>query len=238
MRIAITGGAGFVGGHLTRQLRAAGHEVAVFTRGSPARNLAGFDALIHAAWDFADPNGSVAHAVQVLEYARAGRVPRLIFISSLSAFEGCRSRYGKAKLAVEQIVTAFSGINVRLGLVYDETNRGLSGALKRLAALPVVPLPGAGDQILHLINADDLGPVFLDLIENFRRTTVNLADPEPVTMAGLMRRFARAQNKRPIFIPIPWRLLWIPLRLFEAGGFKLKFRSDSLVSLMNQNPPP
>jgi nucleoside-diphosphate-sugar epimerase len=238
VKIAITGGAGFVGGHLTKQLRAAGHEVAVFTRQSPASDLAGFDALIHAAWDFAKPESNIPASAALFERAHNAGVRRLIFISSLSAFEGCKSRYGAAKLAVEKIAASFGGCNVRLGFVLDNSNRGLSGSLKKLAALPIVPLPGGGHPILYRFEADELGPPFLRLLDRCPGSPVNLANPKSVTLADLMRRFASEQNRKPLFLPIPWRLLWLPLRALEALGLRLNFRSDSLISLMNQNPAP
>jgi hypothetical protein len=51
------------------------------------------------------------------EAVAAAGVPTLLFISSLSAFEGCRSQYRAAKLAVERCVTEARGCNMRLGFV-------------------------------------------------------------------------------------------------------------------------
>ena len=53
-----------------------------------------------------------------------------------------------------------------------------------------------------------------------------------------MRVFARRAGKNATFLPLPWRLLGLPLWVTEAVGIRLSFRSDSLVSLMNQNPAP
>jgi nucleoside-diphosphate-sugar epimerase len=239
MRFAITGGAGFVGGHLTEQLRAAGHEVTVFTRQSPAGDLTGYDVLIHAAWDFANPGGNVADSVRLFDAAKAAGTPHLLFISSLSAFEGCRSQYGATKLAVEKHVAALGGRSVRLGFVCDDTDRGLSGGLKKLAALPLIPLPGGGTQILFAIQAEDLGHSFLSILKSPAcGEPVNLAHPDPISLKRMMRIFSEEQGKRAIFLPFPWRFLWLPLRFVEALGLRLKFRSDSLVSLMNQAPQP
>jgi nucleoside-diphosphate-sugar epimerase len=242
MRIALSGGTGFVGGHLTAQFRALGHDVAQLPRtayndASPSQ-LRGFDALIHAAWDLRNPEVNVANSQQLLNAAKAADVPRILFISSLSAFDGCRSRYGAMKLAVEKMVRTVDGRSVRLGFVCDDSNRGLSGSLKKLAALPVIPLPGGGQQNLFTIQAEDLAPAFVKIIARDDRDPVSLAHPEPVTLASLMRAFARQQGRSARFLPVPWRMLWAPLRIADAAGLKLKFRSDSLVSLMNQNPSP
>jgi nucleoside-diphosphate-sugar epimerase len=243
MKIALTGARGFVGGHLTAQLRAAGHDVVALacrleSEATPEMPE-GLDALIHAACDFsAEDDRNVTGSLRIFEAAKKAGVNRLIFVSSLSAFEGCKSRYGASKLIVEKYVAAIGGCSVRLGFVCDDTSRGLSGSLKKLAALPIVPLPGGGHQNLFTIRAEDLGAAFLEILREHRGEVVNLAHPEPVSLARMMRTFAKQQGKRGIFLPFPWRLLWAPLRAAEAIGIRLPFRSDSLVSLMNQNPAP
>jgi nucleoside-diphosphate-sugar epimerase len=255
MRIAITGGGGFVGRHLTAQLRALGHRVTVLARGvtpgeadfipfalesapQPDR-LTGFDALIHAAWDFnAADDRNVTGSASLFKAARAAGVPRLLFISTLSAFEGCQSNYGATKLATERQLTPIGVSSVRLGIVCDNSGGGLSGSLEKMAMLPVIPLPGGGKQNLHTVSADDLGPAFRKILEHCERDPVSLANPAPVSLKSMMRIFARRKGKNAIFLPFPWRLIWAPLRAAEAAGIKLRFRSDSLVSLMYQNPAP
>jgi nucleoside-diphosphate-sugar epimerase len=247
MKIALTGASGFVGGHLLEPLRAAGHEVAPLSRSGPLRfvlesdppPLDGFDALIHAAYDFtATDNLNVAGSLRLFDAARRAGVPRLVFISSLSAFEGCSSNYGAMKLAVEKQVQRLGGCSVRLGFLCDDSHRGLSGSLKKLAALPVVPLPGGGRQNLFTIRAEDLAPAVLRIMEYATAETVSLAHPQPVSLRRMMEVFAGGRPRRPLFLSFPWRLLWLPLRTAEFAGLSLRFRSDSLVSLMNQNPAP
>jgi nucleoside-diphosphate-sugar epimerase len=245
MTIGITGGAGFVGGHLTRQLRTLGHRVTVFTRPTAPRgvlsaeDLVGLDVLIHAAWDFnVVDNRNVADSIRLFEAARAAGMARVVFISTMSAFDGCRSRYGASKLAVERHAAAMGVCPVRLGFVCADSNGGLSGSLKKLAALPIVPLPGGGSQNLYTLDANDLAPAFLKIIEHYPAEPVNMAYPEPVRLDRLLRCFAQQQGRNPFLVPFPWRMLWLPLRAVEAAGIHLKFRSDNLVSLMNQNPAP
>jgi hypothetical protein len=48
----------------------------------------------------------------------------------------------------------------------------------------------------------------------------------------------RGLDKKVRFISLPWRLVWAGLKTAEACGLRLNFRSDSLVSLMHQNPAP
>jgi nucleoside-diphosphate-sugar epimerase len=236
MRIAITGGHGFVGGHLTAQWRALGHEVTPLARGAAPGEP--FDLLIHAGWNLHEPEANRAASRRIFEGARASGVRRILFMSSLSAFPGCRSRYGAAKLAVEEIGAELGVCSVRLGFVCDRSGRGLSGSLRRLAALPAIPVPDGGRQKLFTIQAEDVGPALLKIAHIGPAGPVNLAHPDAVTLASLLRAFARENGKRPLLVPVPWRMLHAPLRAAEAAGIRLAFRSDSLVSLMNQNPAP
>ncbi len=70
----------------------------------------GADALIHCAWDMRATGWDEIHKTNVLgsirlfEAAANEGVGKLTFISSISAFEGCQSMYGQAKLEVEEAV--------------------------------------------------------------------------------------------------------------------------------------
>jgi len=261
LRIAVTGAQGFIGSHLRQQLRELGHTVVPLVRTIPttepewvrfsledgvAGPLSGFDALIHCAYDFpaADARESdrrnVEGSTRLFQSARAAGIRHLIFVSTLSAFPGCRSHYGRGKLAVERVVSELGGISIRLGFVYDESGRGLSGKLKRLAGrLPVMPIPGTGRQKLYPLSALDLGPSVITILERAKAgSVIPLAQSEPVTFADLLRRFASQSGKRVVLFPTPWQPLWLGLRCLEVAGIRLSFRSDSLLSLVNQNPNP
>ena len=255
MRIAITGGTGFVGRNLTTQLRASGHRVTVLARTAPPGEtdfipyslesglapdrLSCFDALIHAAWDFtAIDDRNVTGSTRLFHAAKAAGIRRLLFVSSLSAFEGCRSIYGATKLAVEKQSSALGVCAVRLGFVCDNSGGGLSGSLQKLAMLPLIPLPGGDNQNLFALMAEDLGPAFSEILDRCDQNPIGVAHPAPVSLRKMMTIFAERKARKAVFLPFPWRLLWLPLRIAEAAGLRLPFRSDSLISLMNQNPAP
>ena len=39
-------------------------------------------------------------------------------------------------------------------------------------------------------------------------------------------------------MPVPWRLVWLALKSLELAGARPGFRSDSLISMVYQNPAP
>jgi nucleoside-diphosphate-sugar epimerase len=264
---AITGTNGYVGGCVKTFLAARGWEIFELTRrpkpGSrsfqfqlgddlSADLLNGVSAFVHCAYDFTPLNWSEIAAVNVegsrkiLEAARAANVPKIIFISSISAYDGCRSLYGKAKLEIEKIALANGALVIRPGLVYggaaDVRAGGMFGRLaEKLKKSSLVPLMGGGRQIQFLVHQEDL----CAFIEKYAAGELSIspriltaANEKPWRFKQLIIEIARAQGKEPTFIPVPWRLVWLALKTAEACGVRLNFRSDSLVSLMCQNPAP
>src|SRR4051812_36344711 len=116
----VTGANGFVGSRLRFHLERAGWKVIGWTRhpkpggvafrlgeNVSSRQLEGVEAVVHCAYDFKARGWHEIQAVNVngsrrfLQAARDAGVKKLVFISSISAFPGCRSLYGKAKMEIE-----------------------------------------------------------------------------------------------------------------------------------------
>src|SRR6476659_8083438 len=129
MKLAITGGTGFVGAHLLDMALAAGHQLKALTRrDQPPRDrlewvcgdlndraaleilIDGADAVIHAAGVITAANaaafelGNVAGTLSMLAAATAGGVRRLVHVSSLAAREPRLSLYGASKQRAEELV--------------------------------------------------------------------------------------------------------------------------------------
>lgn len=112
MRVAVTGGAGFVGRFIVRALAAAGHEVEALSRqpgdgcrrfdlGAPEEvDLSGVDALVHAAFDHVpgryrggeggDPAGFLSRnlggTATLFRHARVSGVRRIVFLSTRAVY--------------------------------------------------------------------------------------------------------------------------------------------------------
>ncbi len=260
---AITGSNGYVGGCLKKYLAALGWEIRELTRHpKPDSNavafqlgadissatLAGVTALVHCAYDFRPLTKSEIYATNVagteklFQAARAAGVKKIIFISSISAFNGCRSLYGKAKLEIEKIAFAHGAQIIRPGLVYGDGPGGMFGKLAaQVQKSSVIPLVGDGSQIQFLVHQEDLC-AFVERCAhgevNFSGKILMAANAQPWPFKQLLLEIAGGQDKKIKFIPLPWRLVWLGIKSAEICGLKLNFRSDSLVSLMHQNPAP
>jgi NADH dehydrogenase len=140
MKIAVTGGTGFIGRHLTQELLDRGHEVVslsrgLYTRGSglPAHNklshvhanvtdtseltraFAGCTAVVHCAGTSEDPSQTfeqvhVQGARSAVAAAQQSGVQKFVLVSYLHARPNVRSAYHTTKWEGEEIVKQ-SGLN-------------------------------------------------------------------------------------------------------------------------------
>ena len=111
MKIAITGGTGFVGRRVVAQLRAAGHHVVALGRdGDLERAVAGCEAVVHCAGINREIGPQTYRAVhleytaRVVDAARHAGVRRVVMLSFLRARPDCGSAYHESKWAAEEIV--------------------------------------------------------------------------------------------------------------------------------------
>lgn len=259
--IAITGARGFLGVVLAEYFSSKGYSVRRLVRdtrgevgtyrfdladGFDEAALLNVDVLIHAAHDFTPLSGEEMKRVNIegsrklFAAATRAHIPKIIFISSVSAFPGCASLYGNAKLEIEGIVRQEGGMSVRPGLIYGREGKGMFGALEKIVSkLPLVPVFDGGGQPMVLAHVDDIAAALTQIIEKFDTLSgepVTLANAEEISFKILLQRIARGKGKRPRFISIPSSLALFGLRASESIGIRLPFRSDSLVGLLNANP--
>jgi nucleoside-diphosphate-sugar epimerase len=204
-------------------------------------------AVVHAAWDLrlVRPRDlervNVQGSLRLLEEARAAGVRRFVFISTISAFDEAESDYGKTKLAVERGVALQGGVVIRPGLVYGERPGGMFGALKTQAGRgAIIPLLGNGRYAQYLVHEDDLAAAVVAAVslEKAPERPVTVAHPESWPLRSLMRQLAESQGSHPRFVSVPWPLVYQGLKVTEALGLKLGFRSDSVIGLVRHNRHP
>lgn len=235
MKLAITGGTGFVGARLLKAAIEAGHEVRALTRkprrpregmewiegsleerGSLERLVDASDAAIHVAGVISahDPsqfeNGNVGGTLAMLAAATAAGTRRFVHVSSLAAREPEISLYGASKARSEELVRS-SGLDwaiVRPPAVYGPGDRETL-ELFRMARLGVVLLPPRGR--LSLLHADDLASLLLALAEPDAPSGL-LVEPDDGRAGGWEHRefgkaLGRAIGRRNLCLSTPRTLL-------------------------------
>jgi nucleoside-diphosphate-sugar epimerase len=240
MRLAITGGTGFVGAHLINVALDAGHSVAALTRREVAprdglswipgdlqdraaleRLVDGADAVIHVAGVISGHNasafelGNVAGTLAMLAAATAGGVRRFVHTSSLAAREPRLSLYGASKMKAEDLVFG-SGLDwaiVRPPAVYGPGDKETL-ELFRMAKLGVMLMPLRGH--LSLIHVDDLARLLLALTDYSAPSGVLIEADDGKKGGWTHREFARAIGiaigTKPTIVSSPGVLLKLAAR--------------------------
>lgn len=253
MKIALTGAGGLVGDAISSTLALQGHTVIPlrFRLEAPrlqAHDFFGAQLLIHAAYDWQsrkpddiqriNVNGSLA----LLEAAQTSEIKGVIFISSVSAFAGCQSFYGKGKLQVEQRVLSGGGLAVRPGIVFGKTRRWIFGTLTRLAQVPILPVCDGGFQPMWSVLREYIAKVISMLVchewSALPSRVIAVSAAQPIIFRDILKILGRAPSKRVAVFPVPSRLVFSFLRFSELLGIKLPITSDALVGLLESNPSP
>lgn len=262
--VALTGANGFLGKALRMRLErnfkvlslvrnpadpALAFELPHKVPSAAALKSNGVTHLVHCAFDFSPLTGAEHQRVNITPYrtlldsAENAGVRNMLLISSLSAFEGTRSLYGKTKLEMERMTSARGGMSLRPGLIHSDSNGSLVGNMVRaLQASRFVPVVGDGQSIQYATHLDDLTSVVEDhFVKHFTRASSVLyaAHPRAFPYEDLLNLIAaRLQLAPRRFIHLPWRVVWAGLALMERLGMRAPFRSDSVVGLVHGNPEP
>jgi nucleoside-diphosphate-sugar epimerase len=264
---AVTGASGYVGSRIASRLTGVGWEVRALCRSSPGTQdahfthvpfelaegpthatLEGVDTLVHAAYDFSHSDWSDIARVNIegsrrlLAAAREAGVARIVCVSTVAAFPGARSMYGRAKLEIERVAIDAGATIVRPGLVWGPQGAAMFGALRRaVERLPVVPLLAPASLGLTLVYEDDLTLLVERLLEDWPEQSGGIfvaASEQMLTYADLLRSLAPRAAKGPRFVAVPWRVVWLALSALERVGVKPPFRSDSLLGLVSADSDP
>jgi UDP-glucose 4-epimerase len=276
LRIAVTGGTGFVGQAVVEQACRRGLSLRALARRAQApcegvewvqgdladrdalaKLVAGADAVLHIAGVVNTPDpmgfhlGNITGTEALIEAAKAARVTRFVFVSSLAAREPGLSKYGQSKRHAEEIVHG-SGLDwtiVRPPAIYGPRDREIL-ELFRAARCGVVPLPPPGRA--SIVHVDDLARLLLELAPSREDTTGRIFEPDDGRMDGwthaeLGRAIGRAVGKSVWTLAMPRPVLsaaaWLDRRM---RGAKAKLTPDRVgymchadwVSRPDKAPPP
>ena len=264
MRLAITGGTGFVGSHLIDAATDAGHQVAALARreqeprdqvdwiggdledrGALHKLVEGADAVIHAAGvitahdSAAFEKGNVAGTLAMLAAATAGGVHRFVHVSSLAAREPKLSLYGASKAKAEDLVYG-SGLDwtvVRPPAVYGPGDKETL-ELFRMAKLGIMLMPPRGH--LSLIHVHDLARLLIALAAPDAPSRL-LIEPDDGKKGGWTHRefgraLGRAVGSKPAIMSAPGVFLRVAARADRLfRGPRAKLTVDRAAYFSHRN---
>lgn len=224
MRVAVTGGTGFVGRRVVARLTAAGHETVVISRraGHPidvgpdalARAFEGCEAVVHCAGINREIGTQtydrvhVAGTTAVIEAAQAAGVRRVVMLSFLRARLDGPTAYHRSKWAAEEVVRASGVIHtiLKAGVIHGRGDHMLDHLSHAFHTFPVFGLVGLRERSVRPVAVDDVAR----LLEAAALGDPRLADrtfavlgPETMSLGAAVHRVARVTGRRLLYVRLP-----------------------------------
>jgi len=260
---AITGSNGYLGSHLCKYFANNNYRVIKLSRCSntdfnhrhyslnsnlDTKLLEDVDVLIHCAYDFNPINTNILRKINVegssclFSAAYKAGVKKIIYISSVAAYNDCKSIYGKIKLEIEGIAFRYKALVIRPCLIYGDNAGGMFGNLtENIKRSKFIPIISKGRQTVFLLHIDDLCENILLYANNSFEAPdipITAGHQKPVEFKYIIQNISNSLNKKSYFINIPWKLVWVIIKIAEFFHIKSKFRSDSILSLTYPNTNP
>lgn len=217
MKVAITGGSGFVGRTLADRLeepvvisRRSGTDITDVDALTAA--FAGCDAVAHCAGinrEIGDQTFRRVHVegtAAVVEAARRAGVRRLVMVSFLRARPDCGSGYHESKWEAEEIVRG-SGLPhtiLKSGMIYGPGDHMVDHVSRAVRTLPFFWTVGYRERTARPVPVEDAADVLVAALEGrIPEPTVAVMGADEVTLGEAIRRIARVAGRRPAFLPVP-----------------------------------
>jgi len=265
MIVAVTGGTGFVGTEVVKELLGAGHEVRVLSRNVPDKlpqgiihfpgNVVtgeGLDYLVHEAGAVINLVGIIREeglntfeAVHhrgtinvILASSKAG-VRRFFQMSALGTREGAVSVYHQSKWAGEAAVRV-GGLDwtiFRPSTIFGPGDSFINMLAGMMTKVPVLPVIGGGLNLMQPVSVGDVAKSFRVALESEGHSckTYELGGPDTLSFIQILNIVAQVIDKKPKYIPVPMPLAGISIRTAEILGIKLPVTSDQLIMLGEDN---
>lgn len=252
MNILLCGANGFIGRHLEQALSAAGHRVVKGVRTPRSCSdvavdyvrdtapeawlprLAEIDAVINAVGILNEEGSSTFDAlhrdtpIALFNACLQEGVNHVVQISALGGTEDILAPYIRSKREADAhlMTLPLNWLIVRPSLTVGPDGES-SKVFRTLASLPVVALPGKGEQRLQPVHIDDVCAAVVRALASPSpmRRVINAVGPEPMSYREMLMHYRRTMDmKEPLWLPVPMALMrmaarlgdWMPQRLLSA----------------------
>lgn len=231
--IAIVGGTGFLGRHVSAALLEAGWTVRLLSRrnGCDARTidpdrLRGCEAVVNLAGIKREEGGQTFRGVHVdlverlIDAMKTAGVRRLVHISVVVARPDPALPYHDTKWQGEERVRN-SGLDwtiLRPGVIYGVGDDLLAHLSLMLRIAPVFPIVNDGRAPMMPVHAGDVARGVAAALKNPHSAgkTVEIVGPERMQLRDVVRRVAGALGLPAWILPTPVALMKIPVSAMEA----------------------
>lgn len=231
MRVAITGGTGFVGRHLAERL--GSEDTVVISRRTGVQiddaealtaAFSGCEVVVHCAGinrEIGDQTFNRIHVEgtrAVIEAARRAGVQRIVMLSFLRARPDCGSPYHETKWAAEELVRR-SGIDhtiLKAGMIYGPGDHMVDHVTRAVRTWPIFATVGYRERTVRPVPVEEAVNVLLAALEGrIPSPTVAVVGAEELELGAAVRRIAQVAGRRPVYVPVPVWAIRILAQLTE-----------------------
>lgn len=219
MRVAITGGTGFVGRHLAEKLDPT--DTVVISRRTGvliddvdalATAFEGCEVVAHCAGinrELGDQTFDRVHVEgtrSVVEAARRAGVKRVVMVSFLRARPDCGSGYHETKWAAEELIRA-SGIEytiLKFGMIYGPGDHMVDHVAKAVRTFPVFGTVGYRPKKVRPVPVEDAVDVLVAAVDGrVPNKTYAVMGVEELELGQAVRRIAGVAGRQPLYVRLP-----------------------------------
>jgi NADH dehydrogenase len=257
MRVAITGGTGFVGRHLAERLDPA--ETVIVSRRTGVSiddvealtaAFTGCDAVAHCAGinrEIGDQTFTGVHVDgtrAVIEAARRAGVQRIVMLSFLRARPDSGSGYHDTKWAAEELLRT-SGLDytiLKSGMIYGPGDHMVDHVTRAVRTFPVFATVGYRERKVRPVPIADAVDVLIAALQGrVAAPTVAVMGAEELELGAAVRRIAGVAGRSPLYVPAPVWAIRILAQLTEwtmVTPLVAKAQAKMLAEGVNEAAPP
>lgn len=258
MRAIVTGGSGFLGGHVISQLLSGGHDVHALARSAPAADRVRALGAESVSGDLDDPSSvdhafsaaaaagadtlvnlaslGFGHAPTIVAAAEEAGLTRAVFVSTAGVYTTLNPRSRAVREAAEETIRA-SGLRwtvVRPTMIYGTAgDRNMSRLLRMLRRAPAMPLPAGGRGLQQPVHVDDLAWAVIAAVRSDDAVgrTYDVAGPAPLALREVVEQAALAAGRTVRLVSVPMGPAVAAARAYQRLSRRPALKAEQLERL-------
>jgi uncharacterized protein YbjT (DUF2867 family) len=160
-------------------------------------------------------------------------ISRVLQISALGADAAASSEFHRSKHRADTYLRGLqlSSVVVQPSLVYGNEGES-SQTLRVVASLPIIALPGRGQQMIQPVHVDDVVSAVVALVRSDIRGTLPLVGPQALTLKAYLEGLRAAMGiGKPLFVFVPVRMAAL---LSHFGGRQTRWPDTEMLRMLER----
>ena len=181
----------------------------------------------------------VQGSANVVAAAKASGVRKFVQMSSCGTRPGAKSRYHITKWQAEEVVrgSGMEWVILRPSLIFGKGDGFTSLLIDLVKKAPIIPIIGAGSNLMQPIAIEDVTSTFLAAVEDDAHNghTYELGGPERLRFKDIVRMVARQMGSHKLRIHVPLLIVSPVTYLMSRITSRFPLTPDQMILLQEDN---